>query len=200
MTTVPPAERERPREYPLLFSGAMVRALLAGTKTQTRRLDKRWMKVKAGDRLWVRETHARFCVGEGPDSPVPECVAYRATCDDGGRFDYVNGRGEAMNLAVTKWTPSIFMPRWASRLTLTATADARLERLQDISPRDVIAEGIDYDQHKCGCERCAMTSQICPATGSSLVMEYAELWDGINPKTPWASHPEVVVLTFARLP
>jgi hypothetical protein len=184
------------KERPILFSAPMVRALLAGTKTQTRRTVRMpedvgevcidpggtdvfgpgpYLKVYPrdhreamhprircpygypGDRLWVRETHARFSVGEGIDTPVPECVAYRATCDDDGGFDYSNGRGEAMRLRVTKWTPAIHMFRWASRITLEI-GEVRVQRLQDITEADARAEGV--------------TSRAA----------YAELWEGINGK------------------
>lgn len=135
------------KERPILFSTEMVRAILEGRKTQTRRVIKPQPndirespfvksgietihgyeikpKYEPGDRLWVRETwhqHSSdddFCTGE---------IHYRAT-----------------EICVgTKWIPSIFMPRWASRITLEVT-NVRVERVQDISEDDAIAEGIDY--------------------------------------------------------
>ena len=115
------------KERPILFSAPMVRAILAGTKTQTRRVVKLkpdYMETflrlpnkvaccpygQPGGRLWVRETF------EDCESALHSCVLYRA---DGGTPG-------------TKWTPSIHMPRWASRITLEITG-VRVERLQDIS-------------------------------------------------------------------
>lgn len=149
------------KERPILFSGPMVRALLAGRKTQTRRIVKPqppasavdaghirsgdpasngvwlWLDSRdlmdasaigegfrcpygvAGDRLWGRET---WC-----ESDTPSGFAYAA--------DYAHDtRGYG-------WRPSIHMPRAAARLTLAIT-DVRVERLQDISEADAIAEGL----------------------------------------------------------
>jgi hypothetical protein len=121
---------------------------------------------------------------------VPQCVAYRATCDDHGGFDYVNGSGETMSIKVTRWTPSIHMPRWASRITLEATADARLERLQDISEDDARAEGAELGP------RPGATIDYVHSTARDA---YAALWDEINGAVSWAANPEVVVLQFRRL-
>lgn len=178
-----PAGASVPRERGILFSATMVKAILAGTKSQTRRLmkpqpsgsapgvygdrynhsaqwafwlpDNRMTEPRTwacpygdpGDRLWCRETHAQFSVGEGLDRAVPQAVAYRATCDDDGGFDYANGRGETMRLKVTKWTPAIHMPRWASRITLEVTG-VRVERVQDISEEDAIAEGVEASYYR----------------------------------------------------
>ena len=207
------------RERPILFSAPMVRAILAGTKTVTRRIvtsehvddaaiwaqcaDKpgTWESGIAsgapgsfghgeyvrcpygvpGDRLWVRETHARFSVGEGMDRPVPECVAYRATCD-GDYFDYVNGRGEVMNLKVTKWTPSIFMPRWASRITLDVVS-VRVERLHAITEDDAKLEGVEPFRH--------------PSGAHSYRDAFAILWDDINgDRVPFDESPWVWRVEF----
>jgi len=172
------------RERPIIFSAPMVRALLDGRKTQTRRVVRicddpitqadheagrrqrgiptdaknvRWLgylkcdappgsyTVSArvdcpygdpGDRLWVKETHAQFAVGNR-SGISPQCVAYRATCDADGGFEYANNGDEVMRLKVTKWTPAIYMPRWASRILLEIT-DRRAERLQDISTLDAM--------------------------------------------------------------
>lgn len=206
------------KEHPILFSGPMVKAILDGRKMQTRRVvkpqpnevgfglncevrpyctgtdwplayyEKRgacWNsspKLECrfgarGDRLWVKETY-------GP-------------CDGG--FCYRASEGPNVKPDDGKWHPSIFMFRTASRITLEITG-MRVERLQDIDPRDCIDEGIDFKKHECGCETCAQSSKLCPATGSSLIMEYSELWDSINRKShPWSSNPWVWVITFKRI-
>ena len=222
------------KERPILFSAPMVRALLAGTKTQTRRILKsahaddasvwrhhegntwesgiasgapgsfghgefvRCPYGQPGDRLWARETHAQFAVGNRTGIS-PQCVAYRATCEDDGSFDYVNNGDEIMNLKITKWTPAIHMPRWATRITLEVTG-VRVQRLQEIDGYDVIAEGIAPQSHYCGCEPCRMTCSLCPATQTSLCLAYADLWDEINgDRAPWSSNPWVWAITFKRV-
>lgn len=209
------------KERPILFSAPMVRAILDGRKTQTRRIVKpqperdeqyggfHWPSHAArsmltikdmsaacpygtrGERLWVRETHAPFSVGEGLDTPVPECVAYRATCEDDG-FDYVNGRGEVTHLTVTKWTPSIFMPRWASRIDLEVTG-VRVERLHDISEDDAKAEGISkthYGEWSFDGKR---------VTGRPWAHSYFILWNEINGRESWDANPFVWVVEFRRV-
>lgn len=214
------------RERPILFSAPMVRAILDGKKTQTRRIVKwpAWVSEKhkillaamrpatglaeyddgrpvrrfpcpygvPGDLLWVRETHAQFAVGEGMDRAVPQCVAYRATCADDGSFDYVNGRGEVMGLKITKWTPAIHMPRWASRLALEVVNE-RVERLRAISLDDIRAEGIDCPEHDgpggCQASECWY-----------LRNEWRATWDSINGKrAPFDSNPYVWVVEFKRV-
>jgi len=221
------------RERPILFSTPMVRALLAGTKTQTRRIVKpaphrdataverhypsggylAWrlgtgtpssgVQVGAplycpygvvGDRLWVRETHCRFLVGEGMDQPVPECVAYRAT--HGETFDYINTRGEETSLSVTKWTPAIFMPRWASRINLEITG-IRVQRLHAISEDDAKAEGVERDTAPCDHTRRSCADVGC--MGPTYRSTYAELWNEINGEDGWDANPWVWVISFARV-
>lgn len=162
------------KETPILFSGPMVRAILNGTKPQTRRIlpavynspadlvaevlppstvwagwDAIFSKPgcwgarfhgqpavalrcpygQIGDRLWVRETWAAINEPSQPGEPV---AAYRA---DGGEVDRILTE-------VRAWKSPIFMPRWASRLTLEIT-DIRVQRLQDISEEDARAEGVE---------------------------------------------------------
>ena len=184
-------------EKPIIFSGPMVRALLAGTKTQTRRLlvqPKRWRGQfdllrtdvvgphevwwwngthdrvgasqqcpygKAGDTLWVKETWRPLGAG---------VWVYRSTAGTAN---------EAVHAG--KWRPSIFMPRKIAQLLLRVTA-VRVERLQEISVEDALAEGIEH------------------RTMNDPRVEYRWLWDSINAKrAPWGLNPWVWVITFERL-
>ena len=95
------------------------------------------------------------------------------------------------------WRPSIHMPRRASRLTLEI-AEIRVQRLQDLTPEDAQAEGIQVA--RCGCEVCSHTSAICPADGGAYIEAFAALWDSINGKrAPWGANPWVWALTFRRV-
>ena len=193
------------KERPILFGGAMVRAILAGVNSQTRRVVRitggdgieahRYVDAFApyaehpgvwemgeshggalahvgsvrcpygvvGDRLWVRET---FALGTQPRQAF-----------------YLEARlpGHANTL---KWRPSIFMPRWASRITLEIT-NIRVERLQRITKDDSRAEGI---------------GGISVRGEDTTRMAFAHLWDTINSKrAPWASNPWVWVVEFRRI-
>jgi hypothetical protein len=118
-----------------------------------------------GDRLWVRETW---------NGTQGECIAYRATDPT------MDGE---------PWRPSIYMPRWASRITLEIT-DIRVERLQDISEEDARAEGVGVHG---GCN-ADETEYGVNARGP-----FSRLWDSINAKRhPWASNPWVWVIEFGR--
>ena len=160
-------------ERPILFSAGMIRAILAGTKTQTRRVIKiapharfvcrrvcqamephelMWsvdghahstrVAYDVGDRLWVRETWSQ------PD-PTNRYVFYRADCDEAQLQMEREVRREVGPGAYAHWRPSIYMPRWASRITLEIT-NVRVERVQDISAQDSLAEGVPRAS-ECGC-------------------------------------------------
>ena len=149
---------------------------------------------QVGDRLWLRETHAQFSVGEGMDRPVPQCVAYRASCDDDS-FTYVNGRGAIMQLRVVKWTPAIHMPRWASRITLEIT-DIRVQPLHEISDADARAEGIDLGIQ----QQCTVNGEPGHVAFFNARTAFAYLWDSVNGKrAPWKSNPWVWTVTFKRI-
>lgn len=127
------------KTYPVLFSAPMVRALLEGRKTQTRRIvTSQWSNLKMrhelGERclLWMRETIERAQEWGG--------IGYPA---DGTWFP--NSAWIWKRDAI----PSLHMPRWASRLTLEVT-DVRIQRLQDISEQDAIAEGATSKPKVCG--------------------------------------------------
>jgi hypothetical protein len=143
-------------DKPILFSAPMVRALLDGRKTQTRRALKppygtleylgsgEWKpictKFLRGDRLWVRESFITgFDIDDEMSRPVGERkVWYRATDQGLTWFD----PDTETTLDNPPWKPSIHMPRRASRLTLTVT-DVRVQRLHEISEADAVAEGVE---------------------------------------------------------
>lgn len=174
------------KERPIIFTGEIVRAILEGRKTQTRRVKKEGCLSckygKIGDRLWVRETvgfHRDF------DASKTELGiglrAYKATQSD----------TECPESLIKKWIPAIFMPRWASRITLEIT-DVRVQRVQDISEADAKAEGAE-------CLNVGMFNQEGP--GYTYRVIYKELWDAINKKRGvyWQINPWVWAITFKRV-
>lgn len=210
-------------ERPIPFTAPMVRALLAGTKTQTRRIagvpsiDEEpgfgWhihnrhggvmnvdahnvgkvaaemLPTQVGDRLWVREAwQADTNVSHLPPRDIPAGSAIWYPADDSSRNE-----AEFPVRAVSKTRPGMFMPRWASRLTLTVTA-VRVERLQDISEADAIAEGVersapDFDP---SLWRDYQRGGDC----DSAVISYETLWDAINGRGAWEANPWVAAYTF----
>lgn len=214
------------KERPILFSGPMVLALLAGRKTQTRRVVRRdfqWLphldKITRlegiepfaimtndgtglplmvpcpygypGDRLWVRETF-----DSPPGSEDRSEVLYRAdVTPEQDRQHAENCRRSPALFGPGKWRPSIFMPRWASRITLEVTS-VRVERLQDISDDDVRAEGVPEHHEFCNDARGCSTEYACDL----LQDRFAALWDKINGKRAnWSSNPWLWVVTFKRV-
>lgn len=192
------------KDRPILFSEPMVRAILAGTKTQTRRLFKAknggvWPNKsdlpgmrqilrncpygQPGDRLWVRETFAKI---DGQTQPWIE-TDYRATYQHGDRL------GDTLGIK-KRWTPAIHMPRAASRLTLAVNA-VRVERLQDIREEDARAEGVDYDPGEGG--TFWVPSLGCAS--DSAADSFRLLWESINGPGTWALNPWVWVINFGRV-
>jgi hypothetical protein len=208
------------KERPILFSAPMVRAILAGTKTQTRRAWKMprgcdwysemggeregwfvdhgqpwWLHVsecrcpygQPGDRLWVRE--AWRAVWSSDDEPPRSFdAAYRFWYEADAPLQ--DGYG--------KLRPSIHMPRCASRITLEVTG-VRVERLQDISEADAIAEGVDRFP---GCRQdddAAAFNRIGPVDMDSFpIARCAVLWESINGPGSWDANPWVWVVEFKR--
>lgn len=211
------------KERPILFSAPMVRAILDGSKTQTRRVvklqppsaayrlstlcdstareDRRnigkhyWMLADGtrvfvdgrpyfrcphgynGDRLWVRETIELKAL-TGNDFPSPLYVA------DGAHVVDREGRKASNHEFIKRRvTPSIHMPRWASRITLEITA-VRVEQLQAISRGDCMAEGCPFPN---------LANETDPKKW------YAEMWDSINGPGAWDKNPFVWVIEFKRV-
>ena len=181
---------------PILFSTDMVRAILDGRKTQTRRIvvlrlgetiwESSCRKYVAEDTLWVRETwfyemHMQDREQEAPDLPSG-CYSHRYVYKaDSPEYPVDIGVG------ATGWRPSIYMPREAARLFLRVT-DVRAERLQDITEADALAEGMRYDGKG--------SSRLWTARDA-----YIDLWDKLNAKRGfgWDSNPYVWVIEFEKI-
>ena len=197
------------KERPILFSAPMVRAILAGSKTQTRRAVKgnalNWLNDvgftpefvampenhqcpygQPGDRLWVREAFS----GPRCEEEFPPRSWYEAD----NIWYWADGNPDAGDW--TRPRPSIHMPRWASRILLEITA-VRVERLQAISETDALAEGvIEGNGDFSGCFSVPGTQAMSGTTAKEC---YARLWDQINGAGSWAANPWVWVVEFRRV-
>lgn len=214
------------KERPILFSGAMVWAILEGHKTMTRRVAKLpvtpdtasinpdgkdgwvlWAPQpvtdemskrmypngggfkcpygQPGDRLWVRETWALV-----PRTAYAGSDGVQQTLRPDDNHDAAIYRAGWDRVAPGHWRPSIFMPRWASRITLEVTG-VRVERLQDISEADARSEGVARGRW----------TNLGTSASSEYVGSFAELWDTINGKRgySWESNPWVWVVEFKRV-
>ena len=135
-----------------------------------------------GDRLWVRESFAHvYNTNAEPLARSPEDVAYMA---DGMTADrHVYGA----------WKPSIHMPRWASRIILDITS-VRVERLQDISDADCIAEGCTQNHN--GYYRGGPHPESGMKQMATAKDAYRDLWESINGPNSWAANPWLWVISF----
>lgn len=186
------------RDLPIIFSGTMVRALLEGRKTMTRRLAWRdllgqgdpddpeacpqaptpWQRVEPGDRLWVKET---WGTGPGPGIITHETSRPNVKGKD-GFWHPVYFRAGTENHAwgmygEPTWKSPLHCARSSSRLTLVVTA-TKMERLNDISHDDAVGEGVAGD------------------SGPGLTGAFIALWEKLHGDGSWADNPEVVALTF----
>lgn len=196
------------KERGILFSAPMVRALLEGSKTQTRRALKSippgWPEAacpygQPGDRLWVRETFFAFGCWKTRDNVKEnreEWYFVDMTLESGLTYQYA---AEPLNVALAAgrgraapaWfkRPAIFMPRVASRLLLEV-ASVRVERLNDCSEADAAAEGR---------QRSAAASED-PAVHATAARDwYRALWEEINGVGSWDGNPFVWVVEFRRV-
>jgi len=196
------------RERPVLFNGAMVRAILAGQKTQTRRVVKGhaldWLGKaqftpeyvaspgndlctfgQPGDRLWVRETHAIFQThgqhrADG-ERWGPWGGLPTTLSPMGGEIAYYREGFDRCDPG--RWRPSIHMPRWACRLVLEITA-VRVERLQQITADDCLAEGVS-------------TRFKVADAAEDLLIQWRDLWTSTG--GDWDSNPWVWVIEFNKI-
>ena len=202
----------QPSEKPILFSSPMVRAILNGSKTQTRRIMKpqplfftgrKYIVPDSapkkfhdcddireccpygfpGDRLWVRETWRPH--GDEGHLSLADATS---TCTGPGDCLFRASASEAED-AIFRWRPAIHMPRWASRITLIVT-DVRVQRLQDISEENAKAEGV---VQTAGGWWSAADGQA----GGSPRSAFGVLWNSINGADSWDANPWVWAVSFA---
>lgn len=210
-------------ERPIFFNAEMVRAVLNGSKTQTRRIMKAqpeaipkedefgepgfWIPFNAGqtmvrneemriacpfglkgDRLWVRETfrvHSR--------ATDVATLVYKASQRQSWTQQTHRVPASVCNkpAVIEKWTPSIHMPRWASRITLEITG-VRVERLQSINEDDARAEGVTWK---------SATQGVIAKPGDVLSAkdDFSILWKSIYGEEAWQANPWVWVIEFQRV-
>ena len=191
-------------DRPILFSAPMIRALLDGRKTQTRRLAWRrlpdpaddkltigktrtaWMRTLPRDRLWAKEA---WRAGQGYDGVkiadmAPQSrIWYEA---DGNRPGFVKGEQKRS---------SIHMPRRFSRLTLIVE-DVRLQSLHDITEEDALAEGALKGKATGRIFNNAVELRMGAPVWRCARDWYACLWESIHGGNAWAANPEVIAITF----
>jgi hypothetical protein len=207
-------------ERPILMSAPMVRAILEGAKSQTRRVVKpqpvppdrieQWNEGWAIGRMRDSENAWRWlrCPYGKPGeqlwvretwAPVDEralvtqrrdLIAYAASTTSDGN--------EARKAYGVRWRPSIHMPRWASRITLELIG-VRVERLQDIRDVDAVAEGVNPSPCCQQADDTAGFHRIGKIRGNSFpIARYAVLWESINGAGSWDANPWVWVVEFRR--
>jgi hypothetical protein len=188
---------QKMKERGMIFNDEMVRAILGGDKTQTRRIveEKFYGRAVAaellakhcpygqpGDRIWVRETYRVH--GKATDVAT---LVYRASVRNSWTEQTHRVPVDVCNKPVSeKWTPSIHMPRWASRILLEIT-DVRVERLHDMSEADAKAEGATPATYK-----------ITPPEAVYRV-GFGDIWRSIYGQDNWLSNPWVWVIEFKRI-
>lgn len=206
------------KEHPILFKTEMVQAILDGRKIQTRRvIDKlypisnpngNWLYIghkdsgyvfkdsisstiplkypygQVGDRLWIKETYCS-CV-EPPNKDMGVC--YKTNLREQSAADFCTDKN-------IKWKPLIFMPRWASRITLEIT-DIKPQKLQDITNDEAFLEGMSKNiAAKLGYSTSESEEEFNFTQTRYIFSKY---WDSINSKHGygWDENPYVWVISF----
>ncbi len=203
-------------EKPILFSGPMIRAILGGTKTQTRRAVKSFKHMvpalgiemdcikdidRMPSRLDIAPNNWEVCPYGVPGDRlwVREAWSQPTTLDPGPTFyradypDCVPSQYENVPPAdQIKWKPSIHMRRDQSRITLEITG-VRVERLQDISAEDATAEGAPPSHPTIDAVSREFGYEDFPRSW------YAQIWEQINGPGSWSNNPWVWVISFRKI-
>jgi len=195
------------KEHPIIFSTEMVKAILEGRKTQTRRVIKPQPYIIEGAEgkmlngsskskecfLFIRMRDNFPVIMECPYGQVGSKLWVRETWGWSGlnRVEYKAFPADGKDFrAVDRWRPSIHMFHAVSRITLEIT-DVRVEKLQEITDEDAKAEGVDVDK---------VFSPDSGHIGKCYWTKFRELWNSIHKKEHrWEDNPWVWVISFKRL-
>jgi hypothetical protein len=234
------------KETPIIMSGDHPTKIIAGTKTQTRRVIKGEFCFGAegavlnlrdglgrmacpygekGDRLWVRESWA---VGACANGLKPSELHPGTWLKDNGGLWYTDAEPKHPISPRGKMRNAFFMPRWAARI-ISELTEVRVQRVQEISEEDAVAEGVICRDDGLECTECPWRGYedstgvtrtdeedwqfICPVCSGECAhhpldeqarQEYRTLWDSINGKRAggiyaWARNPFVWCLSFKQL-
>lgn len=221
-------------ESPILFSAPMIRAILDGAKTMTRRMAKvpewatvpkvdaakgvvdwyaaegsdRWVRNrcpygKVGDVLWCREAWQAWFTDDGVERDWKDTPQPRRTQDRMARIVYC----AADPKAAKRWVTPLFMPRWASRITLRVTG-IRVERLHTITEADATAEGVEHYWSSLDYDRAKAISNVWSSVAARRGWgksppdyrgAFGALWHEINGEASWNADPFVWVVEFERV-
>jgi len=195
------------KEHPIIFSSPLVRAILEDRKTQTRRVIKPQPEIVDKEPRYRKNTWALWSdkipkykgglIVSCPYGKPGDLLYVKETWRPIASSEQLLYRADIYNVMAWdefgKWHPSIHMPRWASRITLEIT-DVRVERVQEISEENAIAEGMQGDIY-------GEDMGISPRVDShSVRINFMDLWDSINLKRGygWDVNPWVWVLGFKK--
>ncbi len=192
-------------EHPIIFSTPMVKAILEGRKTMTRRVIKPQAHHYVGDALGQPVIYP--CDKNGNAEPKEINFPYGTIGDRlwvrenfvQNKFNGFDYRASYLGSQKIRWKPSIHMPRTAARIFLEVT-DIRVKRVQDINDEDCLKEGIYYDELLRG--YCIGEGfDKCCFHGSNPKYTFSYLWDKINGKRgyTWESNPFVWVIEFKNI-
>lgn len=204
---------------PVIMSKPMVMATRRGDKTETRRLadivktpekawqrpklvPSHWRKVKPGALLWVRES---WRAGYGDDFYREDIGRVPRPSDLDPKRTAIEYIADGENELAGRNQPAIHMPRWASRLTLRVEA-VSIERLQEISIRSAMAEGVMYETADPPFFYVPGVDQRLTAVGVEErwpdppeIVCFSKLWDLIHGAGAWTSNPTVVAVRFKAI-
>lgn len=211
------------KERPILMNGEMVRAVLDGRKTQTRRVGKFQSdnyteldaesichatlgeEIQATYRAFPGAGTARWAICGCPYGKPGDRLWVRETTAMDSEDGYIIYKADGMDISASidgRWTPAIHMPRAASRITLEIT-DVRVQRVNEISEEDAKAEGCRWAIKGLGYEYFHTRSVDCPEDEKLATYRagFEELWDSINAERGfgWDVNPWVWAISFRRI-
>jgi hypothetical protein len=206
---------------PILFSTPMVQAIMGGNKTQTRRIMGDGTSFGYRPKGWSNGGVRIMELSKAPKNQLQELIDYckygqigdvlwvkETFLIDMAGYSYKANRTDEL-ARYFKWKPSIFMPKAAARIFLRIT-DIRVERLQDISEDDAIAEGIEeihpapfvirYECYQCDAGGHKGAEGLCDdGLYREPIDSFRSLWQSINGNESWNLNPWVWVIEFERI-